>query len=703
MTNLEIMSETFPRQQAATGRFSFGAPRSFQITKDGAYVTFLRSDHSRDSVNSMWVYSLADNIEHKIFDSHLVQLGTTELPAEELARRERMRETGSGITTYASDESGKVIVFAFAGELVTLNIESGKFAELEVTKPIIDPQISPDGLHVAWSTGKELRTCTIAGRDERALAVSDDKNVTWGLADFVSAEEFGRMHGYWWSPDSQSLLVQRVDNSPVATWWISDPVNPEQAPRQQKYPATGKANAKLSLLHFQLSGGTPNPIWESNEYEYLINVRWQQARPALVTLSNRAQTKQDTYALLDDSLALVHSVTDEKFIEVIPGQPRWINESLITIVDNYQTDTRELQLDGISLTPIGMQVLNVVTSDHESITVQISTDGVARDIVRVRLDGEVTYLTTGGVSGVSPAVETSLGALQIVMQSRLDNHERTYELTCAQKVIHAFDSQSESALVKPKVEFLKTGPNQVNTAVLFPSDHIMGSKKLPILARPYGGPHGARVIKGATNFNEDQWYADQGFAVVIADGRGTPARGPAWEKSIYQDFVGPILQDQVDSITGVAELFPDDVDPEQVAIMGWSFGGYLAGLAVLERPDVFHVAIAGAPVTEWLWYDTAYSERYLGHPDKSEGVYEHHSLMTRAANLSRPLMLVHGLIDDNVVIAHSLELSRALLAEAKDHTLLPLSGVTHMPHQPKIAENLMLMSVEFIKKNLKNS
>ena len=693
------MSETFPRQQSATGRFNFGAPRSFQITKDGAFVTFLRSDHGRDSVNSVWAYSIADNTEHKIFDSHLAQLETAEIPEEELARRERMRESSGGVTAYSSDDSGKILVFAFAGELVTINIDSETHNVLEVTKPIIDPQISPDGLNIAWSTGKELRVCEIDGQNERTLVVSDDKEVTWGLADFIGSEEFGRMHGYWWSPDSQSLLVERVDNSPVSTWWISDPINPESAPREQKYPATGKANAKLSLLHVQLSGGIAAPIWESNDYEYLINVRWQQDKSALVTLSNRAQTKQDTYAVLDDSLVLIHSVTDEKFIEVIPGQPRWMNESLITVTDNYQTDTRELQLDGIALTPIGMQVLGIVTSDHESVTIQISTDGVIRDMAQVKLDGEITYLTSGGVSSVSPVVETSVGPLQVVMQSRLDNHERTYELMCAQAVIHAFDSHSENPLVSSKVDFLKTGPNQVNTAVLFPSDHIMGSKKLPILARPYGGPHGARVVKGAMNFNEDQWYADQGFAVVIADGRGTPARGPSWEKAIYQDFVGPVLQDQVDAILGVTDHFPDDVDAGKVAIMGWSFGGYLAGLAVLERPDIFHVAIAGAPVTEWLWYDTAYSERYLGHPDESAGVYEDNSLMNNAANLRRPLLLVHGLIDDNVVVAHSLALSSALLANAKEHSVLPLSGVTHMPHQPQIAENLMLMTVSFIKKN----
>jgi dipeptidyl-peptidase-4 len=165
-------------------------------------------------------------------------------------------------------------------------------------------------------------------------------------------------------------------------------------------------------------------------------------------------------------------------------------------------------------------------------------------------------------------------------------------------------------------------------------------------------------------------------------------------------LVTPVLDDQVAVLHGVAEMFPGRLDLSRVGITGWSFGGYLAALAVMRRPDVFHVAVAGAPVTDWRLYDTAYSERYLGHPDTSEDTYEACSLLPLAPQLSRPLMLIHGFADDNVVIAHSLRLSAALTAAGRPHTFLPLSGVTHMTPQVEVAENLMLLQLDFLRTHL---
>ena len=150
----------------------------------------------------------------------------------------------------------------------------------------------------------------------------------------------------------------------------------------------------------------------------------------------------------------------------------------------------------------------------------------------------------------------------------------------------------------------------------------------------------------------------------------------------------------------MAEQYPDDLDLTRVAIRGWSFGGYLAALAVLRRPDVFHAAVAGAPVTDWRLYDTCYTERYLGHPDEQPDVYDSSSLFADAAKLDRPLLLIHGLADDNVVAAHTLRLSSALLAAGRPHSVLPLSGVTHMTPQEVVAENLLLLQVEFLKRSL---
>jgi dipeptidyl-peptidase-4 len=165
-------------------------------------------------------------------------------------------------------------------------------------------------------------------------------------------------------------------------------------------------------------------------------------------------------------------------------------------------------------------------------------------------------------------------------------------------------------------------------------------------------------------------------------------------------MAGPVLDDQVTALRAAADRFPD-LDLGRVAIRGWSFGGYLAALAVLRRPDVFHAAIAGAPVTDWRLYDTHYTERYLGHPDHDSECYDRSFLIPmaeRAVPPRRPLMLIHGLADDNVVVAHTLLLSAALLEAGYPHTVLPLSGITHMASQETVAENLLLLQLDFLRR-----
>ena len=241
------------------------------------------------------------------------------------------------------------------------------------------------------------------------------------------------------------------------------------------------------------------------------------------------------------------------------------------------------------------------------------------------------------------------------------------------------------------------GPSRIATAVLLPRDH--DGSPLPVLMDPYGGPHGPRVLRAHNAHLASQWFADQGFAVVVADGRGTPGRGTAWERAVHHDLATPVLDDQITALQHAAELHPE-LDLTRVAIRGWSFGGYLAALAVLRRPDVFHAAIAGAPVTEWRLYDTHYTERYLGDPAASPDVYDASSLLPLAAGLTRPLLLVHGLADDNVVAAHSLQLSSALLAAGRPHEVLPLVGMTHMAADEVVAEHLLLHQLDFLRRSL---
>jgi len=685
---------------AATRHFQLGSPRGFTISSTGNFVIFLRSDHGRDAVNSLWIYDVANNVEQKIVDPRELLADSEDIPDAERARRERMRETTSGITTYSSDDSGLKIAFALAGQLFTAEVETGNVNALAVAGPIIDPQMSPDGLYISWANGKYVMLCSFEGTNERQLTSETQDATVWGLADFIAAEEFGRMRGLWWAPDSSSLIIERVNEAPVNTWWISDPANPQQQPREQKYPQCGTANAEVSLHLVQLDGSQQEIVWDHEAFEYLISLSWQTNKEPLITVANRSQTEFATCIIDNNALTPIHVVSDQEFVEVIPGQPRWSGDELLTVIDNRLTDTREAHVGDVCISPAGMQIMNVIEVTDTYVDVVATTNAVDRVVSRINFDGTVNELTSDGLASATPCTQTSTGELRVLVQSQLKNQSRTFTLTRNDTLIHQFDSHAENPVVDAKVTLLTTGPHNVNTAVLFPTDHIRGSKKLPIMLRPYGGPHGAQVLNGATNYAEDQWFADQGFVVVIADGRGTPGRGPLWDHSIYQNFVEPILDDQQTAIQGVAKEFPDDVDVSRVGITGWSFGGYLAALAVLERPEIFHAAVAGAPVTDWILYDTAYTERYLGQPDQNPDVYRRHNLIEKASDLKSPLLLIHGLADDNVVVAHTLQLSSHLLAHKGEHSVLPLSGVTHMTPQEVVSENLALQTVAYFHKNL---
>ncbi len=308
----------------------------------------------------------------------------------------------------------------------------------------------------------------------------------------------------------------------------------------------------------------------------------------------------------------------------------------------------------------------------------------------VRLDGPA------GHRGVHDAV--ACGGTTVLSSRSMAGHGVTVTVLADQPtVVATIGSLAERpALPRPQVELLRAGHREISAALLMPSWHKPGSAKLPVLMDPYGGPHAQRALASADSYLTSQWLAEQGFAVIVADGRGTPGRGPQWERAVAGDLAGPVLQDQVDALAAVAE-HNADLDLTKVAIRGWSFGGFLSALAVLRRPDVFHAAIAGAPVTDWRLYDTHYTERYLGHPEHNAVGYDQSSLVADAPKLSRPLMLIHGLADDNVVVAHTLRLSSALLAAGRPHQVLPLSGVTHMASQEEVAENLLLLQVDFLR------
>jgi dipeptidyl-peptidase-4 len=266
---------------------------------------------------------------------------------------------------------------------------------------------------------------------------------------------------------------------------------------------------------------------------------------------------------------------------------------------------------------------------------------------------------------------------------------------------HKFEIKDEQDFPEfnPRIEYFEAGKNIISTSVVFPT-WLKDEKNLPVIVAPYGGPHFASCMKNAATYMSEQWLADQGFIVIVAENRGTPGRGQNWEYEIYENWSEKILEDQIAVLDETDKKYPGLLDLNNVGITGWSFGGYFAALAVLDAPERFHAAIAGAPVTDLRWYDTAYSERYLGNPIHDESKFDQFSLINRAHKLTRPLLLIHGLADDNVLAMHTLKFSAKLLAEGKMHQFIPLSGVSHMTPQEVITENLLRMQLDFFKTNL---
>ncbi|MCC9154222.1 alpha/beta fold hydrolase [Streptomyces parvulus] len=698
--------DSFPKRHARTQRFTLGAPRSFTVAPDGSRVAFLRSGAGTDRANSLWVLDVDEGAERVAADPRALLGGAEEaLSPEERARRERSREGGAGIVGYATDSAVELASFALSGRLFTAELRAGTARELSTPGPVIDPRPAPDGRHVAYVARGGLRVVGAEGDGDRALAEADGDGVTWGLAEFVAAEEMGRVRGFWWGPDSDRLLVARVDDTPVQRWWISDPAHPERDPQHVPYPAAGTANADVRLFVLGLDGGRTEVLWDRARYPYLARVHWSGSGAPLLLVQARDQRSQLFLAVdtVSGTTRMVHADEDPIWLELFPGVPCWSpSGQLVRIAD--EGGARVLAVGERLLTGGQLHLRAVLDVGADDVLVSASAGEEAAGPET----GEVHVYRVNelGVERVSqePGVHTAArsGGVTVLVSATLDRPGARVAVLRDGKPAATVTSYAEDPGLSPRVTLTRGGARAVPCAVLMPTDYH-GDSLLPVLLDPYGGPHGQRVVAAHNAHLTSQWFADQGFAVVVADGRGTPGHSPAWEKSIKDDVAAVVLQDQVDALRALAADFPLDLD--RVAIRGWSFGGYLAALAALRRPDVFHAAVVGAPVTDLRLYDTHYQERYLGDPGEQPDVYRRNSLiddagLVDAAEPHRPMMVIHGLADDNVVVAHSLRLSSALLAAGRPHEVLPLSGVTHMTPQESVAENLLRLQVDFLRRSL---
>jgi dipeptidyl-peptidase 4 len=693
------VTESFPRRQARTRRFTLGAPRGFSISADGTRVLFLRSRGGTDPLTCLWSLDVATGRERLVADPRALAGPGADpeagLPPEERARRERSREQAGGIVGYATDAGHTVAAFTLSGVLYLAELVGDEPPRAVRTPPgVIDPRPDPAGHRVAYVSGGALWLYDRATGVSTALAEPESNTVRYGLADFIAAEEMDRMRGYWWSPSGDAVLVARTDDAPVRRWYLADPANPDRPAAELAYPAAGTPNAVTELYIYEHTGTRRRVDWTG---EYLVDASWDD-HALLITVQPRDQRVLAVLAVdrYTGATGPVVRNTDPAWVDIVPGVPAHLSTGALVWTSDLRTDARRLVVDGEAVTPPSLRVCSVLDVDGDTVLFTASDDPT-----EVRL---WTYRPDDGLHCLTPAPGVfggrRRGGTTLVTAQTLDTDGTAVTVHPADGAAVPIASLAQSPrlpvrLVPVPGPGTVTEPRGPRTVVLLPSDHRPG-QRLPVLMDPYGGPHMQRVLSARGAYLTSQWFADQGFAVVVADGRGTPGRGPGYERAVLGDLATPALGDQVAALELAAAAHPE-LDTSRVGIRGWSFGGYLAALAVLRRPDVFHAAVAGAPVTEWELYDTHYTERYLGDPNADPEAYARSSLLADAPKLSRPLLLIHGLADDNVVAAHTLRLSRALLAAGRPHSVLPLSGITHMTPQEEVAENLLLLQVDFLR------
>ncbi|SNY49219.1 S9 family peptidase [Paractinoplanes atraurantiacus] len=674
------MLVSFPRLVGRTQGFGLGRPRRFTVGPDGKRVLFLRSLGGEDPVLRLWSLDL-DRGDERLLADPAAPAGKA-LSAQERARRERARDRSAGISDYSADQAVRRVAFTADQQLFIVDVDSGAVTALPARAPVEDATISPDGTAVAYVHEGELRIVGTDGTGDRAVATPEKADVTYGLAEHVAGESMERMRGFWWAPDSSRLAVARVDNEPVEIWYLSDPSNPQEPPTSHRYPRAGTNNAVVSLHIYDKSGGATAV---RAEYEYLVDVVWD-AHGLLAVVQNRPQTVMRVLEVdpATGATAAIAEMTDDAWTPIVPGVPkRTAGGELIWIAD--RDDTRHLAVAGEPVTPPGLQVAELLSVDGDTILFAATEEPTEQHLWTWSRAGGLHQVTTA--KGVHTGSRS--GGSTVIRSYRLDGEDTRF----GSRII---TDLAASSPVVPKVSLLRAGKRELRTAVLFPAVWQRG-ERLPVLMDPYGGTAMQRAVADRGSYYVSQWFADQGFAVIVADGRGTPGRGPRWEKEAHGDNSDKLVEDQVDALHTVAALYPE-LDLGRVGIRGWSAGGTLAALAVLRRPDVFHAAVAGAPVTDEFLYDTHWQERYLGDPRIDPRPYENASVLRDAAKLERPLMLIHGLADDNVYPVHTMRFSAALLAAGKPHTVLPLPGASHMASDV----DLLTPQLRFLQEALKH-
>jgi len=707
----------------ASPALSGTSPRGVKFSPDGKRVTFLKARADDQSRFDLWQFDVASGVQSLLVDSSLVDPEDAELSEEEKALRERKRIAGvRGIADYEWGTADTLLVPAGGDlHLVTLRPEGPVTRQLTQTDAFeYDAKISPAGKYVSFIRDGALYAIEIATGTEQRISpeAEPEKAISYGVAEFVAQEEMQRFTGYWWSPDDSHIAFTKVDESGVDIIPRFDIAADKVTVIEQRYPRAGRPNAVVTLFARALADARAFELGTFGPDNYLARVNWIDGNSVIFQEVNRAQTEiryqrsdglpwrvwspfsetQATWVNLsnnlltspDGTLLLTDESTGYRHIyrrnpsngeKQAVTQGNWVASELL----GQDEDGRTVYFTGFADTPLERHLYRVPTGGGAGDVTRI-TDARKSWTITLAPDGQSFV---GTASSPTQPPQTGLYRIDGTLIAWIDENRLDAS--------HPYAPYLDAHTVPEFGTFTAEDGQTLHYSIQKPKD-FDPAKQYPVIVEVYGGP-GAQIVLRDWGPLSDVYFNSKGYIVFRLDNRGSENRGKAFEDVIHRNMGGPEVRDQLQGVAWLkAQPF---VDPERIAIQGWSYGGYMTLKTILAAPEgTFAAAVTGAPVADWSLYDTFYTERYMGTPENNPDGYRTSSVFPELAKLSTPLLLVHGMADDNVTFDNTTRIMAELQQLGKVFEVMTYPGQRHGIRGEALQVHLMRTRMAFLERHL---
>ncbi len=709
-------------------------PKSLKFSPDGSRVTYLQGKSDDLNRYDLWEYNLKSKENNLLVDSQVLFTGTEILSDEEKARRERQRVYGFGIMEYTFSNDGNALLFPLNGDIYYYHLATKTAKRLTQTDAFeTDVKFSPKGNYASFIRAQNVFILNISTGKETQLTKDGKGSIKNGMSEFVAQEEMDRMTGYWWSPDEKHIAFLRVDETPVQTV-IRNEIYAEKIKLiEQRYPATGTNNVTIQLAVTDIKGKKIRFV-ELDEAEggtskgnkndiYIPRVKWL---PDGKVLSYQWQSRdQKTLKLKTYNL----KTRDQKTL-ITEHSDHWINlHHDLQFLNDNKSFIWASERDGF-------KHLYHFTNEGELINQLTKGDWIVDEINQIDENKGLIYFTGRAdtplerhlysvpLHGNAPEHVARLsqrnGFHNINFSkdstSYIDSFSNIY--TPTQVSLHDADGKHITWLAENKIDATHPSSPYYDDLIqpsfgtltaddgkttlyykLYTPDDLVPGKKYPVIVNVYGGPHVQKVKNAWEGADFTQYMLQQGYIVFQLDNRGSSFRGTAFEFPIYEKLGQVEIEDQITGVKYLHEL--PFVDKDRIGIYGHSYGGYMALMALFKAGDYFKAGVSGAPVTDWLLYDTHYTERYLNHPSVNSDGYDKSSVFPYAPELKNPLLIYHGMADDNVLFTNTTKLIKTLQDENKQFELMTYPGSKHSMKGKKVKVHLNNTIMNFFDRHFK--